>query len=241
VGPRGADDLADLTPLSGLGSSVRRRLYVLVSDAGRPISRDEAAASAGVSRSLAAYHLDKLVEGGLLEASFLRQSERSGPGGGRPAKLYRRSPREFVLRAPPRDYQLLGELLVRAAGEDASGTVRATLERVAYEVGRSFGERIKQNGVAGRDELRDALRLRGYEPLEDEHGTVRLRNCPFDKLATERPEVVCNLNLRLLYGLLDGLGLRPARAVLEPGEARCCVVIAAAKARPKPQTDASDS
>jgi predicted ArsR family transcriptional regulator len=222
--------LADLTPLSALGSLVRRRLYELVSAAGRAIGRDEAAASVGVSRSLAAYHLDKLVERGLLEASFSRQRERGGPGAGRPAKLYQRARREFVLRAPPRDYQLLGELLVRAADDDRTGAVRGTLERVAYKFGCSLGEQAKQNAGTDRNKLWDALRLRGYEPVEDEHGAVRPRNCPFETIARQCPDVVCGLNLRLLQGLLKGLDLRQARAILEPEEGHCCVVITTSKA-----------
>jgi predicted ArsR family transcriptional regulator len=231
--PRRAADLADLTPLSTLGSPVRRRLYELVSDAGGAISRDEASASAGVSRSLAAYHLDKLVEGGLLEASFLRQREHRGPGAGRPVKLYRRAQRDFVLRTPSRDYQLLGELLVRAADDDQSGTVRGTLERVAYKLGHSLGQRAKQDTAADRSGLREALRLRGYQPFEDEHGTVRLRNCPFETVAKQSPEVVCSLNLRLLQGLIRGLDLRKARAILKPDERHCCVAITASKDRPQ--------
>jgi len=220
-----------LTPLSALGSPVRRRLYEHIADGGRAIGRDEAAASVGVSRSLAAYHLDKLVEKGLLEARFSRRRERAGPGAGRPAKLYRRARREFVLRAPPRDYQLLGELLVRAAEDDQTGAVRGTIEQVAYEYGRSLGARAKQDAVGDRAELEDALRLRGYEPFEDERGTIRLRNCPFEGVANQCPEVVCGLNLRLLEGLIAGLNVRNVRAMLKPEEADCCVAITAPKVK----------
>jgi predicted ArsR family transcriptional regulator len=225
VDPRGAADLSDLAPLSALGHPLRRRLYDLVARACRAIGRDEAAAAVGVSRSLAAYHLDKLSEHGLLEASFARRTGRTGPGAGRPAKLYRRARREFVLRAPPRDYQLLGELLVCAARADKSGAVRGTLERVAYRYGCAIGERAKEDGVADQTGFRAVLRQRGYEPWEDAHGTLRLWNCPFERVAGQCPEVVCGLNLRLVEGLIDGLDLRRARAVLEPAEQHCCVTI----------------
>jgi predicted ArsR family transcriptional regulator len=225
VESRPAADLADLAPLSTLSHPVRRRLYELVGQAGRAIGRDEAAAAAGVSRSLAAYHLDKLTGQGLLEASFAREGGRTGPGAGRPAKFYRRARREFVLRAPPRDYQLFGELLVRAAQADRSGALRETLEQVAYTYGQAVGQRAKREGVAGRTGFEGVLRLRGYEPFEDERGTVRLRNCPFDRVAGDCPEVVCGLNLRLVEGLIEGLGLRRARAVLEPADERCCIAI----------------
>jgi predicted ArsR family transcriptional regulator len=229
---RPAADLADLTPLSALGSPVRRRLYELVSAAGRAIGRDEAAAAVGVSRSLAAYHLDKLVERGLLEAGFSRQRDRGGPGAGRPAKLYLRASREFVLRAPPRDYRQLAEMLVRAVDEDRTGAGRAALERVAYKFGRSLGEESKRSAISDLNKLSDALRLRGYEPVEDERGTVRLRNCPFDTVAKQCPEVVCGLNLRLVEGLIEGLDLRHTRAALEPDERHCCVVIKGDRATP---------
>jgi predicted ArsR family transcriptional regulator len=227
--PRGAADLADLSLLSGFGSPVRRRLYEFVARAGRAVGREEAAESAGISRSLAAYHLDKLTAVGLLEAGFTSRHEGRGRGAGRPAKLYRRSRKEFVLRAPPRDYELLGELLVRAADEDASGIVRATLEQVAYDVGYSLGQEASRGEETAREGLMAALRQRGFEPFEDEDGTIRLRNCPFEQVATQCPDVVCNVNLRLVCGVVEGLGLRDAQAALEPEEGRCCVAIAAAR------------
>jgi predicted ArsR family transcriptional regulator len=205
-------------------------LHEFVVESVGPVSRDEAAVVTQIDRSLAAYHLDKLVESGLLEASYGRPPGRAGPGAGRPAKLYRRTRREFVLRTPPRDYQLLGELLVSAADDDPSGTVRRTLDRVAYRAGRSLGERAKQDGGNGRGELEHVQRLRGYEPVEDQQGTVRLRNCPFETVASECPEVVCGLNLRLVEGLIDGLSIR-RRAALEPREGQCCVAITSAVAR----------
>lgn len=220
----GAADLADLAPLNALGNPVRRRLYEVVADAGRLIGRDEAAASVGISRSLAAYHLDKLVEHGLLDTSFSRRQERSGPGAGRPPKLYRRADREFALRTPPRDYRLLGELLVRAARDDHSGAMRRTLERTAYELGRSLGDAASRETADDQDPLAGVLRRRGYEPYEDETGTLRLRNCPFDTVARRDPDLVCGLNLRLLEGLLEALDI-PADARLEPEATHCCVAI----------------
>jgi predicted ArsR family transcriptional regulator len=214
---RGAADLADLAPLNALGNPVRRRLYEYVSDAGRAVGRDEAAGAAGVSRSLAAYHLDTLVERGLLEACFARPRDRGGPGAGRPPKLYLRAGRDFALRLPARDYELLGELLVRAARTDDSGAVRAALERVAYDFGRSVGD-----GASA--ELETVLRQRGYEPYRDECGALRLRNCPFGTVARRDPELVCTLNTHVLKGLCERLD-DDAVADLEPRPGHCCVAI----------------
>ena len=219
-----AAGLGDLDALRALGNTVRRRLYEAVAAAGRAVGRDEAARSAGISRSLAAYHLDKLVGHGLLEASFERQGGRTGPGAGRPAKLYRRARREFVLRAPPRDYRLLGELLVRAAAGDQSGVVTPTLERVAYESGRELVEAERSQTDPDPSALPRVLRTRGYEPFEAEPGILRLRNCPFETVAAEYRDIVCPVNLGLVQGIIDGLATH-ARAVLEPGEHRCCVAV----------------
>ena len=107
---RRAADLADLTSLKALGSPIRMRLYEFVAAAGRAIGRDEAAEAAGISRSLAAYHLDHLAEAGLLRTSYARRSGRSGPGAGRPAKLYERGPDELCVQLPARDDTLLSSM-----------------------------------------------------------------------------------------------------------------------------------
>lgn len=74
-----------------LGDPTRRTIYREVLASAAEISRDEVAAAAGVSRKLAAFHLEKLLEAGLLEASYRRLTGRTGPGAGRPAKLYQPS------------------------------------------------------------------------------------------------------------------------------------------------------
>ena len=78
--------MTDLAALSSLDDPVRRRLYEVVRERTEPVGRDEAAAAAGVGRALAVYHLDKLVEAGLLTASYQRPPGRSGPGPGRSAR-----------------------------------------------------------------------------------------------------------------------------------------------------------
>src|SRR5437660_11922747 len=135
---RGAAELGDVEALSVLGDRTRRRLYEFVAESGRPVGRDECGQATEIGRSLVAYHLDKLVEHGLLEASYARPAGRTGPGAGRPAKLYQNARREFVVWAPARDYRLLAELLVRAADE-ADGEVKAAITRAAREVGYSLG------------------------------------------------------------------------------------------------------
>lgn len=203
----------DLESMSVLGDPVRRALYRFVADQGRDVGRNEAAEAVGVQRTLAAHHLDKLVEAGLLDAGFKRLTGRAGPGGGRPAKVYRRVREERSVTLPPRDYRTLA--LVLAETVDLLGG-----EEKAEEAARRTGERLAASGAAG--DLMEALRERGYEPYEEE-GRIRLRNCPFHVLAEDRPLLVCSMNAALCEGLLAGLGETGVTAALDPRPGECCV------------------
>ena len=131
--------MTDLASLSTLDDPVRRRLYEVVTRQDGPVGRDEAASAAGIGRALAVYHLDKLVESGLLTASYQRPPGRSGPGAGRPAKLYARSDREFAVAVPPREYELAARLLVQVVESDPSGRSRAALAEAAHRLGTELG------------------------------------------------------------------------------------------------------
>src|SRR5438874_1639871 len=96
------DQARDLAALALLDEPTRRRLYEYVSGHSEPVGRDQAAAALGITRELAAFHLDRLVEAGLLDASYRRLSGRQGPGAGRPAKLYLRADRDLSVSFPER-------------------------------------------------------------------------------------------------------------------------------------------
>jgi predicted ArsR family transcriptional regulator len=221
---------ADLASVSCLHDRVRGRLYAFVSGRSAPVGRDEAAAAAGIGRALAVYHLDKLVDSGLLGACYRRPPGRSGPGAGRPAKLYTRSGGEFMVTVPPREYQLAARVLVQAVAADRSGRAQATLRDTAWQLGAELGARHRADRAQGEGlwlALESVLSDHGFEPWHDDHGTVRMRNCPFRRLAEQQPDVVCHMNLALMQGLAVGLGgsLNP---VLDPEPGYCCVAILAA-------------
>ena len=208
-----------LDPLAGLSSlddPVRRRLYQYIASCDEPVARDDAAAAAGISRTLAAYHLDKLADAGILSVSYARPAGRTGPGAGRPAKRYSRTREELSVSVPPRNYALLADLLVAAMDDDADGTVRSAVIAAARQAGRTSAA---EHGVLG------ALRECGYEPVATPDGEIELRNCPFDRLARRHTELVCGLNLQLIQGMLEGVGESPQRAVLSPCDGKCCVVV----------------
>src|SRR3954451_8500088 len=124
--------------IARLDDPVRRSLYDLVTSHSEAVGRDEAAAGAGVSRALAAFHLDRLVEDGLLTAEFRRRSGRTGPGAGRPAKLYRRAPGTIAVSLPARDYAFAAAVLADGAereGEVPPASVRAAAHDADVAIG----------------------------------------------------------------------------------------------------------
>lgn len=206
-----------LARVCSLGDQTRRRLYEFVVDQPLPVSRDAAANALDIERSLAAYHLDKLVEHGLLVATFARPDGRGGPGAGRPAKHYSRADAELQVSVPARDYRLVAALLAKAIQADADGAVRSAVEAAAGAFGRELG--AEEPG-----DLTTVLRRQGYEPFRD-GDVVRLRNCPFHQVAREHVELVCGMNLALMQGVLQALGDDDANALLDPGPDRCCVAV----------------
>lgn len=222
-------ELEDLHALQGLTDPVRRALYRHVIAEGKDVSREAAARAVGISRSLAAYHLDRLVDDGLLECHYERLSGRRGPGAGRPSKLYARSAARIQVSVPPRDYELAARLLAGAVETDESA--RVAVARTARALGQRIGREATRRDVGesssdAMDCLLRALDERGYEPYED-GGAIRLRNCPFEALTAQHRDLVCGMNLALIEGAADELGDAAICARLDPRPGECCVAIEA--------------
>ena len=218
----------DLASVSSLDDPVRGRLYEYVCGRSEPVGRDEAAGAVGIGRALAVYHLDKLVESGLLAAFYRRPPGRSGPGASRPAKVYTRSSREFAVTVPPREYELAARLLVQAVESDDTGVsrdaLRAAAQRLGTEMGEQFLDAPAHVGTA-RDDVEQLLSEHGFEPALGPDGAIRLRNCPFHQLAQRHREVVCGMNLALIEGLVAGLRASGLHPVLDPQPGQCCVAV----------------
>lgn len=219
-----------------LAEPARRALYDYVSRAGREVGRDEAAKALKLQRPLAAFHLDKLVEAGFLEAAFRRLSGRGGPGAGRPSKVYLRSAKQIEVSVPPRRYDLLARLLVRAVAKGGAATQRE-LARAAEELGARLAEEARASAGSRMDRAHllaaaeRTLAAHGFEPRRRAPGEIRLGNCPFGALAADHRDVVCEMNHRLMSGLAGRLGVRGLRAELDPLPGGCCVALRAAGTR----------
>jgi predicted ArsR family transcriptional regulator len=226
-----SDDFEDrIAGVASLAEPQRRALYRFVVARGDAVSKDEAAAALGVARSVAAFHLERLVADGLLTTEFRRLTGRQGPGAGRPAKLYRRAQSELSVSLPARQYDLAAGLLAAAVSEatDAGTPVAEALTRVARERGRELGERAREQAGPRPsrrsllDAVLDVLNQRGYEPRMRSNEIV-LANCPFHALVEEQRVLVCGMNHDLLSGMVDAVGDDLLSARLEPSDGHCCV------------------
>ncbi len=208
-----------LSALAAISDPVRRSLFDFVSRSGEAVSRDQAASALEMPRATAAFHLDRLVDEGVLEVEFKRLSGKTGPGSGRPSKLYKLTQQDLEVSIPQRHYELAGELLASAVEEaDRSGeAVREVLSRVATETGRRIG--------AEAGTLQRALEDTGYEPCDDSNGGMVLTNCPFHRLATSHTDVICHANLGLLQGVAEGAEDREHDIIFDPSANHCCVRI----------------
>jgi predicted ArsR family transcriptional regulator len=217
--------------IAALGERARRALYEYVISQPEPVGRDQAARAVGIGRPLAAFHLDRLVQEGLLQPSYRRLGDRTGPGAGRPSKLYQRAPADVSVSLPQREYELAARLLARAVASPVDRP-REVLDQAAHELGTTIGREARQQcgRRPSRRRIREAalslLRDRGFEPYVDSEGVVRLRNCPFHSLTADEPELVCGMNLSLIQGMADGLGEEAGgEVVLDPAPALCCVAL----------------
>lgn len=221
MSPRDLDSQLDSLVL--LDDSGRRRLYLHVVAQGTEVGRDEAAQATGLTRSLAAFHLDKLVEAGLLEVSYRRLGARTGRGAGRPAKLYRRAARQIDVTLPERRYEMAAQILARALVAADGATARSALLEVARWWGHRLAAEAGQAGTGDMAQVLRGLQSCGYEPQRGPDGEVRLRNCPFEALRGECSTTICSMNLPLIEGLLEGLGATEIEARLVPHTEFCCV------------------
>ncbi|WP_425246166.1 helix-turn-helix transcriptional regulator [Streptomyces sp. NEAU-NA10] len=215
--------------VSVLSEDSRRRMFTFIRRAGRAVTRDEAAASVGISRKLAAFHLDKLVDAGLLRARF------ETPGGirkvGRRPKVYEPTDAQITVSIPDRRHELLADLLLDAVlTERADENATQAALRTAEQRGRQMGEAARgesrpgrlgpERGLTACERLLDEY---GYEPVRETPTRLRLRNCPFHPLAGKAPDLVCGMNQAFLSGYLNGLQVNGVQAVLVPEPGECCV------------------
>ncbi|WP_240032988.1 helix-turn-helix transcriptional regulator [Micromonospora globbae] len=210
--------------MAALVDRSRRALYDYVCRADHPVTREEAAEAHGMSRNLAAFHLDKLVESGLLRARYQAPADQPR-GRGRTPKVYEAAGDGVAITVPERRYELIAEILADAVADDPHDA-RQAARRQARRRGRDLGAQVRDCG----EDLVAALAGLGFEP-EASRDHVLLRNCPFHALATRQTALVCGLNHAFLAGLVAGAGRTDLLPRLAPRPGACCVRLDAAPER----------
>jgi len=228
-----------IAPLAALEDELPRRIYLFIRRSHRPVSREEVAAEAGISRRLAAFHLEQLLKRGLLKAGYARPPGRSGPGAGRSAKYYEPSDLQLEVSVPGRRYDLAGQLLLAALKHQQPGeSPTHAARRSAREKGNELGEETRRDRALRPPGPERTLRVAGevledlgFEPYEDQPGVLALRNCPFHTLAQEAPDLMCDMNQAFIDGFLRGLGNETVESVLACKAGDCCVTLRSPKAK----------
>lgn len=231
--PPGPGDLAGIATLA---DPVRRVLHAHLSGCAGWVTRDDVAAATGFARHVVRLNLDRLAAEGLLECDYRRPPGRSGPGAGRPAKVYRRAEREFTVSVPARRYELAAGILAGGvqrsleSGAPVDVAVRACAREAGRALGRAAAARAGADAAglpAGRAQVRAAVRAvldeQGFE-TRDDGDAVRFGNCPFAGLLRECAHLICTMNGSLVEGVLAGsgpTGLTSRLAPPAPGD--CCV------------------
>lgn len=224
---------ADVEAVALLAEPVRSALYDWVVGAGRAVSRQEAAGALGITRALAAFHLDRLAAAELLVVEYRRLSGRAGPGAGRTSKLYRPAPRDVSVSLPGRRYEIAAELFARTIEQLEAQLPPRALRGAALEMGEAIGSaaRLPTGKRPSQKQLRDVLLAtlaeRDYQP-HVRSGEIRLENCPFHTLVDEHRPLVCGMNLALIEGMIRGLGARRVAARTDRRPEQCCVAIGSA-------------
>src|SRR5438067_1309861 len=179
--------------LEAVGDPGLRAALLWARGQAQPIAADELAAAQGVHRNVARSRLERLVGAGLLVASYERRTGRSGPGAGRPAKIYAVPPQLESIEFPARRYEALMGLLVDAlAPEGRPERLRA----VGFEFGRQLGRTAKLRPAkrvrTGVERMCAAVRALGYQAtlveVNDGGAVIATPTCPLRPLVRAHAE-----------------------------------------------------
>jgi len=225
-----------MDPLTAAADPELREALLFARGATAPVTADDAADALGVHRNVARSRLERLAEAGLLEVSFERRSGRSGPGAGRPAKLYAVAPETEAIEFPPRRLTaLVGRLLDELPERSRPAALRRVGEDFGRELADAAGLRPVSDVARGLERVCAAVRSLGFqaslERVEGDTAVIATPTCPLRPLVVERPETA-EIDRGMWAGLVER-GLRRVRAAdvrcethdCLRGDASCAVVL----------------
>jgi predicted ArsR family transcriptional regulator len=176
--------------LDAIGDPDLRETLLAVRRRPRAASIGEVAEATGVHRNVARRRLERLTAAGLLTAGFERPPGRSGPGAGRPAKVYSAAPETTAIEFPERRYAELVGLLVDAVPADRLTDVGA---RFGSALAAAAGVEPARDRRAGLERLCSAMGALGFQArlaaLEGERAEIVTPTCPLRPLVVASPAV----------------------------------------------------
>jgi predicted ArsR family transcriptional regulator len=202
--------------LDALGDHTLRETALFVRSQELPVTADDVARAFGVSRTAARWRLERLAAGGLVTVGFERRSGRSGPGAGRPAKIYGPAAEADAIEFPPRRYEALAALLLAAL---PARDRPEQLARVGLEYGRQLaaaaGLTTARTRAAALRAVSEALGRLGFhaalESVSDEQAVFVSATCPLRPLVASEPDA-CAIDEGMWRGLIEAAaGNRLAR------------------------------
>ncbi|MGW9629119.1 helix-turn-helix transcriptional regulator [Agromyces sp. NPDC055520] len=211
-----SDPRADVAALA-VASPPKMRVLEALQRVGHAVDARELADALGVHVTTARFHLDKLVEAGVVVAAAEHSSRR-----GRPRLRYALVDVVATRARDERSREQLIEVLAVALDGQASET-RA---RLAREAGRRWAENLAGDDAAMRDDtatdrLTRMLDELGFAPEPVAEG-LSLHACPFRDSARRHRDVICGVHAGLIGEVLAGAELLPFTA-----PDRCLVALGA--------------
>ncbi|MFL5927886.1 MAG: helix-turn-helix transcriptional regulator [Gaiellaceae bacterium] len=179
--------------LEAVGDPELRAALVWVRAQAQPVTADELAEADGVHRNVARSRLERLVAAGLLAAHYERRTGRTGPGAGRPAKIYSVAPQLENIEFPTRQYEsLFGLLLAELPRAGRPERLRAIGVEFGGRLAQAAGLRPAKRARTGLERMCAAVRRLGYQAtlleLADGRAVVATPMCPLRPLVREQPD-----------------------------------------------------
>lgn len=210
-----------MDPLTGIAQPELRDIVLFARSRSRPVSADDVAARFHVHRSVARSRLDRLAKAGLLTVGFERRTGRSGPGAGRPAKIYSVPPETSALEFPNRHYDRLFGHLIGSVPE-------AECARAGAQFARDLApdETPPDDPSSAAERACEILGRLGFQATVEEAAegrvTITTPTCPLRPLVVANPEAAAID--RAMWAELVGASSCETCDCLD-GDASCKVVL----------------
>jgi predicted ArsR family transcriptional regulator len=212
--------------LTALADLDLRAMVLFARGEAEPFTADRAAAALGVHHNVARARLDRLVTAGLLDVSLERRTGRTGPGAGRPAKVYRVAPETSAIEFPQRRFSdLVGRLLDELPARGREGSLRRVGEQFGRDLAAAARLHASRGVPRGLERMCAAVRSLGFqaslERVDGETATIATPTCPLRPLVIQRPDAAY-IDRGMWAGLVE-CALRGVRAEHVQCETKDCL------------------